>query len=190
MKEVSAVTWRPEDDLAEVLIDEVALRQRVIELGRAITTDYVGKSLLLVGILKGSMTFLVDLAREIGLPLELDFVAASSYGAGTESSGIVRMLKDLDDSVDGKHVLMVDDVVDSGLTLSYVARTLLARRPASLAVCVLLVKNQTGQADVALRYVGFEIPNRFVVGYGLDYAEVYRNLPYIAALKLERYARQ
>jgi hypoxanthine phosphoribosyltransferase len=186
---MSATTaaWRPEDDLSEILIQADALNRRVAELGRQISQDYVGKRLLLIGVLKGAAMFLVDLARQIHLPLELDFMATSSYGASTQSSGIVRILKDLEEPVDGKDILIVEDIVDSGLTLAYILRALETRGPASVKVCGLLLKNRPREADVAVDYVGFEIPDRFVVGYGLDYAEAYRNLPYIGVLKPERY---
>ena len=175
--------WRPEEDLEEVVIGEGQLRRRVSELGEQITADYRGRRLLLVGVLKGAVTFLVDLAREVRLPLELDFMAISSYGASTRSSGIVRILKDLDDPIEGKDVLIVEDIVDSGLTLDYILRTLRMRQPASIKVCGLLVKDRARADDVQVDYVGFRIPDRFVVGYGLDYAETYRNLPYVAVLK-------
>ena len=180
-------TWRPEDDLAEILISEAALNRRIAELGREIAADYDGKPLLLLGVLKGAVMFLVDLAREIRLPVELDFMATSSYGASTQSSGIVRILKDLDAPVEGKHVLIVEDIVDSGLTLAYILRALEARQPASVKICGLLVKDRQRVADVTVDYVGFQIPDRFVVGYGLDYAETYRNLPYVGVLKPELY---
>ena len=182
-----ATGWRPEDDLAEVLVTEQALTRRIAELGRQITADYQGKELLLLGVLKGAVMFLVDLAREIRLPLEIDFMATSSYGASTRSSGIVRILKDLDEPVGGKHILVVEDIVDSGLTLGYILRSLETRQPASVRVCGLLVKDRPRDAEVAIDYVGFRIPDRFVVGYGLDYAEAYRNLPYVGVLKSELY---
>jgi hypoxanthine phosphoribosyltransferase len=179
--------WRPEDDLSEILIQPDALNRRVAELGQEISQDYAGKRLLLIGVLKGAAMFLVDLARQIHLPLELDFMATSSYGASTQSSGIVRILKDLEEPVDGKDILIVEDIVDSGLTLAYILRSLETRGPASVKVCGLLLKDRPREADVSVDYVGFEIPDRFVVGYGLDYAEAYRNLPYIGILKPERY---
>jgi hypoxanthine phosphoribosyltransferase len=184
-----ANAWRPEDDLAEVLITEAQLSRRIADLGKQISADYRGKDLLLLGVLKGAVMFLVDLAREIRLPLEVDFMATSSYGSSTQSSGIVRILKDLDEPVEGKHVLVVEDIVDSGLTLAYILRTLEARRPASIRVCGLLVKDRPRDVDVdvVVDYIGFRIPDRFVVGYGLDYAETYRNLPYVAVLKPELY---
>ncbi len=174
--------WRPEDDVAEILIDEQALAARIAELGQQITADYEGKPLVLLGVLKGAVLFLVDLARHVKLPIEIDFMATSSYGASTKSSGIVRILKDLDESIEGKHILIVEDIVDSGLTLSYILRTLEARQPASMKVCGLLVKERPRELAVPIDYVGFTIPDEFVVGYGLDYAERYRNLPYVATL--------
>src|SRR5207248_2274073 len=137
----------------------------------------------MVGILKGALMFLVDLARAVRLPLTVDFMAISSYGASTQSSGVVRILKDLDESVDGKHVLVVEDIIDTGLTLKYILRTLAMRRPASVRVCGLLVKDRPRPINIEVDYVGFTIPDRFVVGYGLDYGEIYRNLPYIGVLK-------
>ena len=174
-------------DLAATLLTEAEIQARVGELAREIERDYVGRDLLLVGVLKGAVTFLVDLAREVRLPLELDFMATSSYGASTRSSGIVRILKDLDEPIEGKEVLVVEDIVDSGLTLGYILRTLRMRQPASIKVCGLLVKDRQRAEDVQVDYVGFDIPDRFVVGYGLDYAETYRNLPYVAALKPSLY---
>ena len=167
----------------EVLIDEATLQARIAELGERVTQDYAGRDLLLVGVLKGAIFFMADLMRRIDVPCEVDFMAISSYGAGVDSSGVVRILKDLDVSVEGRNVLIVEDIVDSGLTLSYLLRTLEARRPRSLDVCALLTKPDRRENDVDCRYVGFEIPNRFVIGYGLDFAERYRNLPYIAVLR-------
>ena len=174
-------------DIEEMLIDEGTLQRRIAELGAAITRDYHGQRLLLLGILKGGAMFLVDLVRAIRLPLELDFMAISSYGSAIESSGVVRILKDLDDPIEGKDVLLVEDIVDSGLTLQYLLDTLHNRKPASLRVCVLLEKTRERQQVLTLDYVGFRIPNRFVVGYGLDYAQFYRNLPYIGVLNPEIY---
>jgi hypoxanthine phosphoribosyltransferase len=179
--------WRPDDDMADVLITAEELAQRVGELGAQITEEYAGKRLLLLGVLKGAVIFLVDLAREIQLSLEIDFMAISSYGASTQSSGIVRILKDLEDSVEGQHILVVEDIVDSGLTLDYLLRTLAARGPASIKVCGLLLKDRPRELSVPIDYVGFNIPDRFVVGYGLDFAERYRNLPYIGVLRPELY---
>jgi hypoxanthine phosphoribosyltransferase len=144
--------------------------------------DYAGKDLLLVGVLKGAVFFMADLMRHISIPCEVDFMAISSYGASTDSSGVVRILKDLDESIEGRNVLVVEDIIDSGLTLSYLKRTLGARHPASLEVCALLTKPERREVDVPVRYIGFEIPNRFVVGYGLDFAERYRNLRYVGVL--------
>jgi hypoxanthine phosphoribosyltransferase len=179
--------WRPDDDMAEVLITSEELAQRVAELGAQITEEYAGRRLLLLGVLKGAVIFLVDLARQIQLSLEIDFMAISSYGASTQSSGIVRILKDLEDSVVGQHILVVEDIVDSGLTLDYLLRSLAARGPASIKVCGLLLKDRPRDLSVPIDYVGFTIPDRFVVGYGLDFAERYRNLPYIGVLRPELY---
>jgi hypoxanthine phosphoribosyltransferase len=142
---------------------------------------------MLLGVLKGAVLFLVDLARQVKLPVEIDFMATSSYGASTKSSGIVRILKDLDESIEGKHILIVEDIIDSGLTLAYILRTLGARQPASIKVCGLLVKERDRDEDVPIDYTGFTIPDKFVVGYGLDFAERYRNLPYIGVLRPELY---
>jgi hypoxanthine phosphoribosyltransferase len=169
----------------EVLIDEAALQSRIAELGTSITEDYRGRDLLLVGVLKGAIFFMADLMRQIEVPCEVDFMAISSYGAGVDSSGVVRILKDLDMSVENRNVLVVEDIVDSGLTLSYLLRNLEAREPASLETCALLTKPERRENDVVCRYVGFEIPNRFVIGYGLDFAERYRNLPYVGVLRDE-----
>jgi hypoxanthine phosphoribosyltransferase len=169
-------------DISEVLIDAETLEARVAALGAEISADYEGKDLLLVGVLKGAVFFIADLMRELALPCEIDFMAITSYGAGTDSSGVVRILKDLDLNIAGRDVLVVEDIIDSGLTLSYLMRTLRARRPASLEICALLTKPERREIEVPVRYVGFEIPNKFVIGYGLDFAERYRNLPYIGVL--------
>ncbi len=168
--------------VGEVLIDEDRLQARIRELGDEITQDYAGKELLLVGVLKGAVFFMADLMRTIDLPCEIDFMAISSYGAATSSSGVVRILKDLDINIGGRHVLVIEDIIDSGLTLSYLVRNLESRDPASLAVCALLTKPERREIDVDVRYVGFEIPNKFVIGYGLDFAERYRNLPFVGVL--------
>lgn len=168
--------------VASVLIDQEALRDRVAALGEEISEDYAGRDLLLVGVLKGAIFFLADLMRELSIPCEIDFMAISSYGARTDSSGVVRILKDLDINISGRHVLVVEDIIDSGLTLSYLMRSLGARRPGSLEVCALLTKPERREIELPVRYVGFEIPNEFVIGYGLDYAEKYRNLPYIGVM--------
>ncbi len=170
--------------IGEILLDAETIRRRVKELGEQISRDYAGKDLLLVGLLKGAVVFLADLAREVDLPVEIDFMAISSYGTRAESSGIVRILKDLDESIEGRHVLVVEDIIDSGLTLEYILSLLRARNPASLKVCALLRKQKPGARPVQADYVGFEIPDKFVVGYGLDYAQAYRNLPYVAVLEL------
>ena len=172
-------------DVEEILIEEETLRARVAELGASITEDYRGRDLLLVGVLKGAVFFMADLMRQMTIPCEVDFMAISSYGASTDSSGVVRILKDLDINIEGRDVLVVEDIIDSGLTLSYLMRNLRARQPVSLEVCALLTKPGRREIDVPVRYIGFEIPNRFVVGYGLDYAERYRNLPYVGVLQEE-----
>ena len=172
-----------EADVGEVLIDGDALRARIGELGEELSRDYDGRDLLLVGVLKGAVFFMADLMRELTVPCEIDFMAISSYGAATDSSGVVRILKDLDINIAGRDVLVVEDIIDSGLTLSYLMRNLKARKPASLEICALLTKPERREIDVPVRYVGFEIPNKFVIGYGLDFAERYRNLPYVAVLR-------
>ena len=171
-----------ERSVAEVLVEEESLRTRVAELGEEISADYAGRDLLLVGVLKGAVFFMADLMRHLTVPCEVDFMAISSYGDATDSSGIVRILKDLDINIEGRDVLVVEDIIDSGLTLSYLIRNLESREPASLEVCALLTKPSRREIDVPVRYVGFEIPNKFVVGYGLDFAERYRNLPYVGVL--------
>ena len=168
--------------VGDVLVEAHALARRVKEIGARISADYEGRDLFLVGVLKGAVFFLSDLMRCLTVPCEVDFMAVSSYGSSTDSSGVVRILKDLDASIEGREVLIVEDIVDSGLTLSYLLRTLRARDPASLEVCALLTKPERRKVELPIRYVGFEIPNRFAVGYGLDHAERYRNLPYVAAL--------
>ncbi len=171
-----------DEGVGEILIDEETLQARIRELGVEISRDYAGRDLLLVGVLKGAVFFMADLMRELTIPCEIDFMAISSYGAGTDSSGVVRILKDLDLNISGRHVLVVEDIIDSGLTLSYLVRTLSARKPATVEICALLTKPERREVDVPVRYVGFEIPNEFVIGYGLDYAERYRNLPHVAVL--------
>ena len=180
--ELSTFKTEVEQGVAEVLIEEEALKERIAELGTEISADYGGKDLLLVGVLKGAVFFMADLMRHITVPCEVDFMAISSYGASTDSSGVVRILKDLDETIEGRNVLVVEDIIDSGLTLSYLKRTLGARNPASLEICALLTKPERREVDVPVRYTGFEIPNRFVVGYGLDFAERYRNLRYVGVL--------
>jgi len=168
--------------VGEILIDKDTLAARVAELGAEVSADYEGRDLLLIGVLKGAVFFMADLMRHLSVPCEVDFMAISSYGDSTDSSGIVRILKDLDINIEGRDVLVVEDIIDSGLTLSYLMRNLESREPASLEVCALLTKPERREIDVPVRYVGFEIPNRFVVGYGLDFGERYRNLPYVAVL--------
>ena len=171
-----------EAGVGKVLIDADRLQERIRELGRELSQDYAGRELLLVGVLKGAVFFMADLMRNLSVPCEIDFMAISSYGAATDSSGVVRILKDLDINIEGRHVLVVEDIIDSGLTLSYLLRNLESREPASLEICALLTKPDRREIDVTVRYVGFEIPNEFVIGYGLDFAERYRNLPYVGVL--------
>jgi hypoxanthine phosphoribosyltransferase len=168
--------------IGDTLVQPEDLAGRVRQLGSEISADYAGRDLFLIGVLKGAVFFLADLMRSIEVPCEVDFMAVASYGSSTDSSGVVRILKDLDATIEGREVLIVEDIVDSGLTLSYLLRTLRARDPASLEVCALLTKPERRKVELPIRYVGFEIPNNFVVGYGLDHAERYRNLPYVAVL--------
>lgn len=168
-------------ELGEVVVDADVLQARVAELGAEITRDYEGRAPLLIGVLKGAMMFMTDLARSIALPVEIDFMAVSSYGNATRTSGVVRIVKDLDLDLTGRHVLVIEDIIDSGLTLAYLRKNLQARNPASIEVCALLVREGLQKQDPDLRYVGFSIPPEFVVGYGLDVAERYRNLPFIAS---------
>jgi hypoxanthine phosphoribosyltransferase len=169
-----------DSNLGKIVVDEQELQQRIRELGKDITSDYAANPPLLVGVLKGAFMFMSDLARAIDLPVEFDFMAVSSYGSATRTSGVVRIIKDLDADLTGRHVLIVEDIVDSGLTLAYLRKNLKARGPVSLEVCALLVKEGLQKVDPDLKYVGFRIPPKFVIGYGLDVAERYRNLPYIA----------
>lgn len=178
------------DDIEEVLLSSEIIQTKIVELGQRITADYRGKYLLLLGTLKGAVPFIADLARAIDLPLEIDYMAVSSYGNSTESSGVVRILKDLEGPVQQKNVLIVEDIVDSGQTLHYLMDVLRQRRPMSLRVCTLLDKGRERVKPVELDYTGFQIPDRFVVGYGLDYAQLYRNLPYIGILKPSVYEDQ
>ncbi len=174
--------------VGEILVQPDDLSRRVRELGRQISADYAGRDLLLVGVLKGAVFFLSDLMRHIAVPCEVDFMAVASYGSATDSSGVVRILKDLDAPLEGRHVLIVEDIVDSGLTLQYLLRNLGARNPASLEVCALLTKPERRKVELEAKYVGFEIPDRFVIGYGLDFDEKYRNLPYVATMTDEAIA--
>lgn len=175
------------EDVSEVLLNEEQIQQRIRELAEQVSQDYQGKDLLLVCILKGGVLFLADLMRQLDIPHAIDFMAISSYGAGTESSGVVRILMDLNTSIEGKNVLIVEDIVDTGHTLDYILRNLSTRRPASLKVCALLNKPSRRQVEVPIHYVGFDIPNKFVIGYGLDFGEKYRNLPFVGVLKPEFY---
>jgi len=175
------------DDIEKVLISEEEIQVKLAAIGAEITRDYEGRSLLLVGVLKGAFVVMADLARNIQLPLQFDFMAVSSYGAATKTSGVVRILKDLDHDLKDLDVLVVEDIVDSGLTLKYLLKNLAGRKPASLEVAALLRKEGIQQVELDVRYIGFDIPNEFVVGYGLDYAEKFRNLPYIGTLKPAAY---
>jgi hypoxanthine phosphoribosyltransferase len=175
------------DDIEKVLISAEEIEDKLAEMGAKITADYAGRSLLLVGVLKGAFVVMADLSRHIQLPLQFDFMAVSSYGAATKTSGVVRILKDLDHDLKDLDVLVVEDIVDSGLTLKYLLKNLAGRKPASLEVAALLRKEGIQQVELDVRYVGFDIPNEFVVGYGLDFAERYRNLPYIGTLRPAAY---
>ena len=175
------------NDVESVLLSAEELAKRIEEIGAEITTDYVGKEILMIGVLRGAVVFMADLARAIKVPVAIDFMAVTSYGAGTSSSGVVRILKDLDEHIEGKHVLVVEDIIDSGLTLNYLLDNLKSRKPASLKLCTLLNKPDRRKVNVHIDYNGFNVPDYFVVGYGLDYAEKYRNLPFIGILKPEVY---
>jgi len=177
------------EDIDHILIDADALQRRIAEMGKQIALDYANKDPVLVGVLKGAVFFMADLARAISLPLTMDFMAISSYGNQTESQGVVRFLKDLDEPIGDRHVLLIEDIVDSGLTLSYLFENLRRRDPASLQVCTLLDKRKERSHYIVPAYTGFTVPDEFVVGYGLDYAQRYRNLPYIGVLKSEIYAQ-
>ena len=170
--------------IGEVLVQKDDLENRIRQLGEEISRDYEGRDLVLVGVLKGAVFFLSDLMRRLEIPCEVDFMAVASYGSATDSSGVVRILKDLDMPIEGRDVLIVEDIIDSGLTLQYLLRTLEARNPASLEVCALLTKPDRRRIDLPARYIGFEIPDKFAIGYGLDHAERFRNLPYVAALSV------
>jgi hypoxanthine phosphoribosyltransferase len=170
-------------DIEEVLLTEQVIEEKVVELAARLDEDYAGREILLVGILKGAFVLIADLARRLSVPVSIDFMAVSSYGSATRTSGIVRILKDLEADIEGRDVLLVEDIVDSGLTLNYLLRNLRSRKPASLEVLALLKKPVAAQVDVPIRYLGFDIPDVFVVGYGLDHAERYRNLPFVASLR-------
>ncbi len=173
-------------EISDILITEDDLKARVAELAAEINSDYAGRPVVLVGILKGAFIFLSDLCRQLTVPVSFDFMAVSSYGSGTKSCGVVRILKDLDTDITGKEVIIVEDIIDSGLTLNYLHKSLRARHPASLEICSLIRKPETDKVHLDAKYVGFAIPNEFVVGYGLDYAQQFRNLPYIARLRVVR----
>ena len=175
-------------DVKEIILSEEQLRKRVRELGEDVSRDYQGQTVLLVAVLRGAALFIADLAREISVPVEMDFMAVSSYGSSSKSSGVVRILKDLDELIEDRNVLVVEDILDTGLTLKYLLRNLASRKPRSLEVCALLSKEGKQRVPIRCKYVGFSIPDEFVVGYGLDFAERYRNLPYIGILKPEAYA--
>ncbi len=175
-------------DVAEILFTEEQLATAVRELGARISRDYTGKNLFMVSVLKGSLIFMADLMRAVTVPCAIDFLSVSSYGAGTTTSGAVRILKDLDSPLEGKDLLIVEDILDSGVTLSYLLKTLSARRPNSIRLCTLLDKPERRKVDIRPDYVGMRVPDAFIVGYGLDYAERYRNLPYIGVLKPEVYS--
>ncbi len=170
------------NDIQKILISEEQLAAKVAELGAAISRDYEGKKLMILGVLKGSVVFMADLLRHITIPVEMDFMAVSSYGAGVKTTGVVKILKDLDRLIEGYHVLVVEDILDSGMTLSYLTELLRDRGPASIRIATLLDKPERRKVDIAPDYVGFTVPDEFVVGYGLDYAELYRNLPYVGIL--------
>ena len=169
--------------IGDTLVAEDDLRERVRELGAQISADYAGRDLVMIGVLKGAVLFMADLMRELEVPCEVDFMAVSSYGSSTDSSGVVRILKDLDASIEGRDVLLIEDIVDSGLTLHYLLKSLRARNPRSVEVCALLTKPERRRVDLPIRYVGFEIENKFAIGYGLDHGQRYRNLRYVAALQ-------
>ena len=175
-------------DIAEVLVSEQEIQDRIASLAKAIDEDYRGREVMLVGVLKGAVMVMADLARALETPVSMEFMAVSSYGSSTNSSGVVRILKDLDRDLSGQHVLLVEDIIDSGLTLNWLVRNMRSRGPASVEVCALLRKPDAAKVDVNVKYVGFDLPAEFVVGYGLDYAERYRDLPFVGVLKPEVYA--
>ena len=175
------------NDIKEVLYNEDQLRDKIRQMGEKVSKDYYGKDLILIGILKGSVIFMSDLLKEITIPCKMDFMAVSSYGNSTKTSGVVRILKDLDFEIQGKHVLIVEDIIDSGVTLKYLMKCLSARKPSSLEIICLLNKPERRKVDIDVKYVGFDVPDFFIVGFGMDYAEKYRNLPYVGILKDEIY---
>lgn len=175
------------EDIEKILLDEEQISKKIKEIGNTISKDYKGKDLILIGVLKGSIMYMANLAREIDIPCTMDFMSVSSYGNSTTSSGIVKILKDLDASIEGKDVLIVEDIIDSGITLKYLQKYLRAKNPNSVEITTLLNKPERRKADIEVKYIGFEVPDYFLVGYGLDYAEKYRNLPFIGILKEEIY---
>ncbi|MBU5486263.1 hypoxanthine phosphoribosyltransferase [Clostridium sp. MSJ-11] len=175
------------DDIKEVLFDEEQIRNKIREIGKQISKDYIGKDLLLIGVLKGSVPFMADLIKEIDIPCSIDFMAVSSYGNSSTTSGVVRILKDLDFEIEGKHILIVEDIIDTGTTLRYLVDYLKGRQPASIEIASLLNKPERRMVEINAKYMGFEVPDYFLVGYGLDYSEKYRNLPYVGILKEEVY---
>lgn len=176
-------------DIESILYSEEKLSQKIKELGQEITKDYAGKKLVVVGVMKGANMFVADLIRSLDLEIILDFIVVSSYGASTESTGVIRLLKDLDENIDSEHVLIVEDIVDSGLTLQYLVENFKTRHPKSIKICTLLNKTERRKVDVPVDYIGFKVPDEFIVGYGIDYAERYRNLPYIGILKRSVYEK-
>lgn len=177
-----------EGDIDSVVVSAEDIQTKIVELAARIDADYAGREVLLVGVLKGAVMVMADLSRALTIPVTMDFMAVSSYGSATSSSGVVRILKDLDRDITDQHVLVIEDIIDSGLTLSWLLRNVRSRGPASLEVCALLRKPEAAQVDLAVRYVGFDIPSEFVVGYGLDHAERYRTLPFVGLLRREVYA--
>lgn len=178
-----------ENYINKILYSEEKISEKVKEIAQLITKDYMGKEVLLVGVLKGANMFMCDLMRHIELPVTIDFMAVSSYGMATESSGVVKILKDLDNSIEGKNVIIIEDIIDTGLTLKYICKNLLSRKPSSLKICTLLDKPERRTAEIIVDYKGFDIPDEFIVGYGIDYAEKFRNLPYIGILDRRVYEK-
>ena len=176
-------------DVERILITSEEIGARVRELGQQITNDYAGQEILMIGVLRGAVIFMADLARSIKRPMDIDFMAITSYGLSTNSSGVVRIIKDLDEVVEGRHILIIEDIIDSGLTLNYLVDNIKSRKPASVRICTLLSKPDRRKVNVTVDYNGFIIPDQFVVGYGLDYAGKYRNLPFIGVLKPEIYQK-
>lgn len=174
-------------DVERVLLDEKALAKRIKELGQEISTDFAGEEVLLIGILKGASIFVADLVRQISIPAYLDYMVVSSYGNSAATSGVVRILKDLEEDIEGKNIIIVEDIIDTGLTLAYLKQNLLSRNPKSLKICTLLDKPVRRKKEIDIDYKGFEVPDEFIIGYGIDYAEKYRNLPFVGLLKREVY---